>query len=167
MLIVGITVNLNKDAAAVPCGPQGNYNGLFCCSEEANTSCCNSSFPNIFGKPFAPTTLDATAVNDTPSTNTSAVTTVTATPTGYSSSEATRVGVGVGVPLGLLLLLSLAFAAWTERRRRRYIEEIARGTAWSGKQWGYKNSSADGKNDVRYEVEGGEREIQELGDRTP
>ena len=160
-------MNPNRDVAAVPCGPQGNYNGLFCCSEEGSTSCCNATFPNIFGKPFAPTTLDATAVNNTSSTNTSAVTTVTATPTRCPSSDATRIGVGVGVPLGLLLVLSLVFAAWTERRRRRYIEKIAGGTAWSGKQWGHKKSSADGKNDVRYEVDGEEREVQELGNRSP
>ena len=160
-------MNPNRDVAAVPCGPSGNYNGLFCCSEEGSTSCCNATFPNIFGKPFAPTTLDATRVNDTSSTNTSAVTTVTARPTGLPSSDATRIGVGVGVPLGLLLLLSLVFAAWTERRRRRDIEKIARGTAWSGKQWDHKSPPADGRNNVRYEVEGGEREIQELGDKTP
>ena len=158
-------VNINGDASAVPCGPQGNYNGLFCCSEEGNTSCCNATFPNIFGKPFAPTTLDATPVNDTSSgTNTSAVTT---TPTGKSSCDATKVGVGVGVPLGLLLLLSLIFAAWTERRRRRDVGNIARGTAWSGRLWDHEKPSADSGNDVRYEVDGAEREIQELGDKSP
>ena len=160
-------MNPNKGVAAVPCGPSGNFNGLFCCSEEQSTSCCNATFSNIFGKPFAPTTLDATPVNDTSSTNKSAVTTVTATPTRLPSSDATRIGVGVGVPLGLLLLLSLVFAAWTERRRRRAIEKIARGTAWSDKQWDQKIPPVDGRKNVRYEVEGGEREIQELGDRTP
>ena len=146
--------------AAVPCGNSGEYNGLFCCSKEGNTSCCNSSFANIFGTPFAPTTLDATPVNSTSCQNTSA-------PTGNSSSDATKVGVGVGVPLGLLLLLSLVFAAWTERRRRRDVEKIARGTPWSGKQWGDRKTPVDGKNYTRYEVDGIEREIQELGDRTP
>ena len=76
---------------------------------------------------------------------------------------------GVGVPLGLLLLLSLVFAAWTERRRRRDVEMIAREGAWSGKQWGHKKRSLvdGGGKQVRYEVEGGETEIQELGDRSP
>ena len=160
-------VNPSKDVAAVPCGNSGNYNGLFCCSEKGDTSCCNASFPNIFGKPFAPTTLDATAVNGTSCTNASTVTTVTATPSPNGSSDATRVGVGVGVPLGLLLLLSLLFAAWTERRRRRDVGKMARETAWSGKQWGHSRSQVDGGKMVRYEVEGEETEIQELGDKSP
>ena len=78
-----------------------------------------------------------------------------------------RVGVGVGVPLGLLLLLSLVFAAWTERRRRRDIEKIGRETAWSGKQWDQKYPPADGRNNLRYEVDGEQSEIQELGNKTP
>ena len=159
----------SQSVPAVPCGGSGNFNGLFCCSLEQSTSCCNSTFGNVFGKPFAPVDSAATTVNDTSGTNTSsAVTTVTATAAGKSSSDVTKVGVGVGIPLGLLLLLSLVFAAWTERRRRRDMERFGRETAWSaGPQWGHKKLPADDGNNVRYEVEGGEREIQELGNKTP
>ena len=160
-------VATSRNVPAVPCGNSGNFNGLFCCSVEQNTSCCNSTFGNVFGKPFAPVTSAATAVNDTSNTNTSAIITANATSTGHSSSDATKIGVGVGVPLGLLLLLSLIFAVWTERRRRRDMERIIKETAWSGGQWDRQKPPADGVNNVRYEVDSGEREIQELGDRTP
>ena len=157
-----------RTIAAVPCGNSGNFNGDFCCSLEQSTSCCNASFGNIFGKPFAPVTLAATTTNDTNSTSTTAVTTVTAKPTGYPSSDATKVGVGVGVPLGLLLMLSLLFAAWTERRRRRDMERVARETGWTGGQWGHEKAPAGSyahgiKGVRRIEVDGDGR-LPELGD---
>lgn len=167
-----VLVGQSKGVPAVPCGDSGNFNGLFCCSLEADTSCCNATFGNVFGKPFAPVTLAATTstANDTSSTEAFAITTtVTATPIGRSAgSDATKVGVGVGVPLGLMLLLSLVFAAWTERRRRRDLERVARETGWVGGLTGRERSKVDGMNGFRYEVEGGGREIQELGEgRSP
>lgn len=154
---------------AVPCGPEGNFNGEFCCSLSATTSCCNATFGNVFGKPFAPATLAATTVNDTNGTSTTAVTTVTAISTGHSSSDATKVGLSVGVPLGVLLLLSLGFAAWTEQRRRRYMEGVARMKGPSGGQWNhektYAGSQALGMDGLWHEVEGGGRRVPELGDR--
>lgn len=167
-----VLVGQSKGVPAVPCGDSGNFNGLFCCSTDADTSCCNATFGNVFGKPFAPVTLAATTTtaNDTGSTDASAVTaTVTATPVGRSTgSDATKVGVGVGVPLGLMLLLSLIFAAWTERRRRRDLERVAREKGWVDRLAGCEKSRADGMNGFRYEVEGGGREIQELGEgRSP
>lgn len=167
-----VLVDQSKGVPAVPCGDSGNFNGLFCCSVDAGTSCCNATFGNVFGKPFAPATLAATTTttNDTGSTDASVVTaTVTALPVGRSTgSDATKVGVGVGVPLGLMLLLSLILAAWTERRRRRDLERVARETGWVGGPAGCEKSKVDGMNDFRYEVDGGGREIQELGEgRSP
>lgn len=158
-----------RTIAAVPCGDSGNFNGAFCCSLVANTSCCNATFGNVFGRPYAPATVAATTVNDTSDTSTAtSFATVTARPTANSSSDATKVGVGVGVPLGILLLLSLGFAAWTERRRRRDARRMANGTGQSGGQWGhektYAGSQAFGTNGLRYEAEGGERRMPELGD---
>lgn len=174
IMIFFVPVSQFKGAPAVPCGNSGNFNGLFCCSVEADTSCCNATFGNVFGKPFAPTTLASTTTtiaNDTNSTDASAVTTttVTAMPVGRSTgSDATKVGVGVGVPLGLMLLLSLIFAAWTERRRRRDLERVARETGWVGGLTGREKGKVDGMNGFRFEVEGGGREIQELGEgRSP
>ena len=91
---------------------------------------------------------------------------MTATPTGpgHSSSDATKVGVGVGVPLGLLLLLSLVFAAWTEWRRRRDMEKVARENGWSGGQWVKEKSKAFGMDGMRHEIDGEEGRIHELGD---
>lgn len=158
----------SRTIAAVPCGDSGNFNDLFCCSLHATTSCCNATFGNVFGKPFAPTTLAATSVNDANGTSTAAVTTVTAASAGHSGSDATKVGVGVGVPLGVLLLLSLIFAAWTERRRRRDVGRVVRGAGQSGGQWGYEKayagSQAHGMDGLRHEAESGERRIPELGD---
>lgn len=153
-----------RTIAAVPCGDSGNFNGAFCCSLVATTSCCNATFGNVFGKPYAPTTLAATPVNDTNGSST----TVTAQPAIHSGSDATKVGVGVGVPLGILLLLSLIFATWTERRRRRDMERVARETGRSSGQWGHEKSFAGsdayGMKHLRHEAEGGGRRIQELGD---
>ena len=154
----------SRAVAAVPCGDSGNYNGLFCCSLQQSTSCCNASFGNIFGKPFAPTTLAATNVSDNNASSTTTITTVTATLTAHSSSDATKVGVGVGVPLGLLLLLSLFFAAWTEWRRRRDMKKVAGETGWSGEQWRKEKAQPYGMDSVRHEIEGEEGRIHELGD---
>lgn len=155
-----------RSIAAVPCGDSGNFNGEFCCSLVANTSCCNATFGNVFGRPFAPAALAATTVNDT---NGTVTTTVTATATGHPSSDATKIGVGVGVPLGMLLLLSLALAAWTEWRRRRDVEKVARVRGLSGGQWSqdktYAGSQAVGLDGLQHEVEGGDRRLPELGDR--
>lgn len=158
-----------RSIAAVPCGDSGNFNGAFCCSLVANISCCNATFGNVFGRPFAPATLEATTVNVTNGSSTTAVTTVTASPAGHSSSDATKIGVGVGIPLGVLLLLSLAFAAWTERRRRRDMGKVARLTGPSGGQWShektYAGSQAVGMDVLPHEVDGGDRRLPELGDR--
>ena len=158
-----------RGVPAVPCGDSGNFNGEFCCSLEANTSCCNATFGNVFGKPFAPGTLAATTVNVTNGTNTTATTTVTASSAGHSGSEATKIGVGVGIPLGMLLLLSLCLAAWTEWRRRRDMEKVARLTGLPAGQWSHKKTYAGsqvvGMDGVRYEADGGDRRLPELGDR--
>ena len=158
-----------RSVPAVPCGDSGNFNGEFCCSLVANTSCCNATFGNVFGKPFAPVTLAATTVNVTNSTDTISITTVTATAIGHSSFHATKVGVGVGVPLGILLLLSLCLATWTERRRRRDMEKVARMRRLSGGQWShdktYAGSQAIGMDVLRYEVDGGDGRLPELGVR--
>lgn len=170
MLIAGsfIIVAPSRGVFAVPCGDSGNFNGLFCCSLKVSTSCCNATFGNVFGKPFAPATLAATTVNDTNGSSTTAITTVTAQPAVHSGSDATKVGVGVGVPLGILILLSLVFAAWTERRRRRDTEGMLRDAGRSGGQWGheksYDGSRAYGMHDLRYEADGRERRVPELGD---
>ena len=167
MLIISVLSSLAapfKAVAAVPCGDSGNYNGLFCCSLEQSTSCCNATFGNIFGKPFAPATLAAANASDNNGSSTTTVTTVTATPTGHSSSDATKVGVGVGVPLGLLLLLSLVFAAWIEWRRRRDMKKVARETGWSGEQRGKEKSQAYAMDGMRHEIDGEAGRIHELGD---
>ena len=157
-----------RTIAAVPCGDSGNFNGEFCCSLVGNINCCNATFGNVFGKPYAPAVLAATTVNDTSGTSTTSVTTVTAQPATHSSSDATKVGVGVGVPLGILLLLSLVFAAWTERRRRRDRERVVGDPGMSGGQWrhekAYAGSQAYDMNGLRHEVESGERRMPELGD---
>lgn len=169
-LITGslLLVAPSRTIAAVPCGDSGNFNGAFCCSLEATTSCCNATFGNVFGRPYAPATLAATTVNDTNNTSTTAFATVTAQPAVNSNSDATKVGVGVGVPLGILLLLSLIFAAWTERRRRRDTRRMAKETGQSGGQWGHEKSYAGSQvyrmNGSRHEAVGGERRMPELGD---
>ena len=160
-------VGTSRIISAVPCGDSGNFNGLFCCSVEAATSCCNATFGNVFGRPFAPTTL---AVNDANATSTAiAFTTMTVTATAPAShsnnaDENIKVGVGVGVPLGLLLLLSLVFASWTERRRRRGMEKADRETGWSDGHLGFEKAQKYRMNGVRYEADGGERRTPELSD---
>ncbi len=157
----------SRTVPAVPCGDSGNFNGEFCCSVEAATSCCNATFGNVFGKPFAPATL---AVNDANATSTTvALTTATVTvtpPTSHSNNadEIIKVGVGVGVPLGLLLLLSLVFASWTERRRRRGMERVYKETGWSDGHLGFEKAQKYRMNGLKYEADGGERRTPELSD---
>ena len=154
-----ILAGTSKPVPAVPCGDSGNFNGEFCCSLKGNISCCDATFGNVFGKPFAP----VATVNNTCGTNTTAVATVTATPAVRSNSDATKIGVGVGVPLGLLLLLSLIFAAWTERRRRRDTERAVSDPGWPGGHWGHETSRVDDTKGVPQEIDGEQRMIPELG----
>ncbi len=150
---------------AVPCGDSGKFDFEFCCLLQGNISCCDATFGNVFGKPFAPVTLAATTVNDTCGTSTTAVATMTTTPAVRSNPDATKIGVGVGVPLGFLLLLSLIFAAWTERRRRRDVERVARETNWTGGQQEQETSQVHATDSVAQEIDGEQRAIPELGDR--
>ena len=150
-----VVAHENSYCNIVSCIPVGEWGNSYCCMDKGNESCCDSTFFNPIGEPFAFPLKSEYHVSNTTSTSTSADNTTTPSPgvadaaTSPSSTAApsaattsspaqktstnhsVAIGAGVGVPLGLLVVSILGFLLYRERKLRRNAETLAQQSgAW-------------------------------------